>query len=189
MGREELLVRLTAKIADCMELYFSPEQRLHPGLRPVLAENLMNQYPHEYLGDIGAFFARASMGRYGEEGEKGKTYGAITLMTIGRWWEQYIDERVQEEEKERGRHKAHQAEIAPALAPALRAATEDMDAKDTGRHVRKLMKYAAHMTDDQLREEWKKCRTVHERSLIMQEANRRGLVEKCINDHLETKKP
>jgi len=181
IGREELLVRLAAKINDCLELYFPPQQRLHEDLIPVFAENLMDQYPHEYIGDVGAFFSRASMGRYGE---KGKTYGALTMPTLGSWWMEYIDERAAEEEKLRKAPRGEKFEVAPVVADAMREAAEDMDAKDTGKHVRKLMKYVSRMTDDQLRDEWKKCKTAHERSLIMQEANRRGLVQQRIEDHL-----
>jgi hypothetical protein len=94
-----------------MNLYFPPEQRLHRDLIPVFAENLLDQYPHEYVGDIGAFFARASMGRYGEQDrdgtvvKRGQTFGKLTMMTLAEWFRQYLEERAEEEERARLRNQ------------------------------------------------------------------------------------
>lgn len=181
-----------------MNLYFNPEQRLPDEVVPVFAENLMDQYPHESLGDLGAFFARASMGRYGERDRdgntihRGLTFGRLTMPMLGQWWEQYLEEKATEAEKQvlSAKRPPDVPEYHPKVLEVLQTARLDMGELETGKHVRKLMKYAGAMTDDQLRDEWKKCKTAHERSLIMQEANRRGLVVKAIQARLtNTDKP
>ncbi len=45
----------------------------------------------------------------------------------------------------------------------------------------------ANNQDEQLREAWTKHPTSRERAVILQEANKRKLVQKRIEDHLKTK--
>jgi hypothetical protein len=198
LGREEFLVRLAAKINDDMNLYFPPEQRLHRDLIPVFAENLLDQYPHEYVGDIGAFFARASMGRYGEQDrdgtvvKRGQTFGKLTMMTLAEWFRQYLGERAEEEERVRLRnHKSLNEVVAmdDKVLAAIKASSLNPDMDHSGKRIQKLLKYGAMMTTDQLSEAWKEATSAHERSLIMQEANKRGLVVKKIEEHLTPPTP
>lgn len=208
IGDDQLLIMLSGAIEQTMQTYFSDEQRMTGAMCTAFADNLLSDYRYESIGDARVFLKRASMGRYGEIDprtkeiiNKGKTYGRITTTLLGAWWEQYLNEKAEEAENERLKsHKRHDAVIHESLAPALRKATEKaradaekgMDDKDTGRRVGLLMRTVAHMGDARLRYAWKKARTERERMVIIQEANKRGLVQKKIEDHLsklETPKP
>lgn len=188
VGNEKLLIMLTGAMKQAMTDYFSEEQRLAPEMCAAFAENILEDFRHESVGDIVVFVRRASMGRYGD----GKTFGRLTTTTLGRWWTQYLDDKAGEAEIERLRSKSNDTEIHESLAHSLRLATEDERERNEAREIAKLVKYGHLLTDDQLREKWKKVRSSHGRSLIMRLANDRGLAVKRIEEHLsklETPKP
>jgi hypothetical protein len=193
LGRDGLLIQLSAKITDLMGLYFSPEQQLQEELIPVFAENLIDQYPLEYIGDIGAFFARASMGRYAERDKNGnrKVYGRITMIVLADWWSKYLEERVEEEERQRlkGHGSVAPMEMDDKVLAAIKESSLNPIVDESGKRIKKLLKHGALMTPEQLRAAWKESTTAHEKSLIMKYAHRLGLVVKKIEDNLNTETP
>lgn len=201
VGRDELEIMLTGAIQDGMKEYFSEEQRLQPEMCAAFASNILDDYRYESVGDMAVFLRKASMGRYGERdartGEitgKGKTFGRITTTLLGAWWEQYLDEKAQEAEAVRLKRRdgIDWQVIHHSLTDALRKAADDGVERNEAREIAKLVKYIHLLTDDQLRAKWKKVRSAHGRSLIMYEANKRGLVQKRIEEQLndlEAKKP
>lgn len=137
----------------------------------------------------------------------GKTYGRLTLTTLMDWWGQFLGEKAEELEKVRvkelkamNKEKSYDGEAEKEPLPILHDsvvaimkkahAETPRDDKDTGRRVNLLMRTVPHMGEARLRHAWHKAKTERERMVVLQEANKRGLVQKRIEDHLKkTEKP
>jgi len=205
LGSDQVLIQMTAHITKAFTEYFSEEQRMDPNMHPNLAETILEDYPHESPADVVLFIKYAARGRYGETKEvrdangdvirrevsnKGKTFGRLTPTLAMDWFRQYLEEKAEAIEKARmKRNKAINEEATDdrylqALKQGYEQGRKDED-KDTGRRVDQLMRTVQHMGVQRLRHAWEKAKTKRERMVILQEANRRGLVQKKIEEHLK----
>lgn len=204
MGESEVLVMMTARITKAFVEYFSEEQRMDPNLHGSFAETIIEDYPHESPADVVLFIKYAARGRYGETKEvkdrngdvirrevvnKGKTYGRLTSTLAMDWFRQYLEEKATAiETARRERNKAmNSAPTDDRLLEAMKighATGRKEEDVDTGRRVNLLLRTVGHMGVERLRHAWRKAKTERERIIILQEANRRGLVEQHIQNHL-----
>jgi len=216
VGRKEVLAQMTMHITKAFKEYFSESQAMEPQVHASFAETIIDDYPHESVADVVVFIKNAARGKYGitkevrnDEGvvisrtvtDHGRTYGRLTTTLAMDWFRQYLGEKADAIAKERTRAvKAlnpdeavselpivHDAVLA-VMKKAHEEARKDEDI-DTGRRVAHLIRTLPHMGAARMRLAWKRARTRRERHVILEEANKRGLVEKRINEHLETKKP
>jgi hypothetical protein len=176
MSEEELLVRLTAEISRCMELYFDETQRLSPDQCGVVAEMMLDEYKHESLGDIRVFLKKATMGKYDE----GKTYGRLTSMKLMPWFGQYLEEKAIEREKQMLKDKQNAA--IPMLSDRALEAFKQQNGMSTEQWmmVARLERAAKKMTDDQLRAEYvrqKKNGNEAAVKLVLRVAEERGITK------------
>jgi len=110
------------------------------------------------------------------------------------WWRQYLGEKADEIAKVRERDiKAlndKEAPIANRVVEIMKEEREKSGGPDLGigRRVDQLLRTVQHMGDDRLRRAWEVHTTERERMIILKEANKRGLVQKRIEDHLSNTK-
>lgn len=200
LGKNTVLIEMTVGITKAMADYFSPEQRMDPAMCVAFAETIIEDYPHESVGDVTVFIKLAGRAKYGElqdDGSvinRGKTYGRLQLTTLMEWWRQYLGEKADEIAKVRERDiKAlndKEAPIANRVVEIMKEEREKSGGPDLGigRRVDQLLRTVQHMSDDRLRRAWEVHTTERERMIILKEANKRGLVQKRIEDHLSNTK-
>jgi len=207
LGSDQVLIQMTAHITKAFTEYFSESQRMDPEMHVAFAETIMEDYPHESLADVVLFIKYAARGRYGETKEdgtivnKGKTFGRLTTTTAMDWFGQYLGEKadavaerriaMNKEVNEngfngRGASILHDT-VLSVVKKAHAEARKDEDL-DTGRRVAQLTRTVQHMGVDRLRHAYNKAKTERERMVVLHEANRRGLVQKRIEEHLKNKK-
>lgn len=206
LGESTVLQIMTIGVTKAFVDYFSPEQRMDPSMHASFAETIVEDYPHESPADVVLFIKYAARGRYGETKEvknkdgdvirrdiinKGKTFGPLTTTLAMDWFRQYLGEKADAIAKARiDRNKilnttAGNGRFLEALKAGHAIGKEDED-KDTGRRVALLQRTVGAMDDDRLRKAWEEHPTRRERLVILEEANRRGLVQKKIEDHLKS---
>jgi len=178
-GDGPVLIQSTAMVTQAME-YFAPGRRMSAVQCNLLAETLMERYPHETLSDIALFIRRAAMGDF----EDGKTYGALDIPTMLRWWRTHLDQKAEAMENAREAEDAEAHETGQALLglKGVREAVEAMatKARDELREQRalyrmeRLTKALPNLTLEQLREAWKFYDRPSERALIQAQAARMG---------------
>lgn len=179
VSEEELMVLLQAKIVGYMQEYFSEQRAATPSHCALFAESIVDYYKHESAGDIPVFMKRAAMGKYDDP----KEYGRIDFAKLSKWWRRYLDEKAQQWENERlGHKKPPIVELDSRVIEVMKGVGKE-DPLDTGRRVFNLHRKLPHMTDDDMRKAWKGA-TIQEKSLLMQEANRRGLAVKKLQEHI-----
>ena len=88
LDEQQVLIKLSALIAECMTDYFDEDTALMPSQVPVFAEFILDGYLHESLGDVKVFLKGVAMAKYGE----GKTYGKLTAMKLMPMWRDYLRE-------------------------------------------------------------------------------------------------
>ena len=191
LGYEVVAATVALAVTKAMG-YFAANRRLSTEQVMLFAEELLDQYPHESLGDVTVFLRNAAKGRYGRRGEEGETFGQLDMQRLFIWFGQYLEEKALV--RERGEHELNQqAEkeahsvigMIPGLSEAMaeHIAATSMEEGPSVR-LRRLSNHLPLMTDDQLREAWGKHPGAEERSVIYAEARRRGLAQKRIEDHL-----
>lgn len=215
LGVREVLIQMTATVTKAFKDYFSPEQRMDESMHASFAETIIEDFPHESPADIALFIKHAARGKYGEikyvrdnDGyvvrreviNHGKTYGRLTTTLAVEWFRQYLEEKAEAIENDRMATNARLNEhvqrnpdstaspvIHDTIVELVRKvrAEREPDPPDLIKNMRKLKKFAPHMTDDQLREAYQKHRNPQERSVILAEANKRGLVQRRIEQHLK----
>ena len=123
--------------------------------------------------------------------ENGEFYNSVDVPRLNKWWKRYLEEKAAEREVigERAEHEQEQmakgmiANI-PGLKQAVREFTIDarLKASEDGAiaRMRKLEEHIPMMSDDELRDAYKLYTTAQERSLILREADKRGLVDKAL---------
>jgi hypothetical protein len=204
LGEDTVLIEMTAAITKAFGEYFSESQRMDPALHVSLAETIMEDYPHESVADVVLFIKYAARGRYGEMQDdgtvinKGKTFGRLSTTTAMEWFKQYLGEKADTIAAERAKEIkrlnstedddgnpiiVHDRVLEMMKKVSSERTPED---NDTGRRVHLLLRTVAHMGDDRLRHSWGKAKTERERMVILKEANRRGLVQKKIEQHLNS---
>jgi len=213
MGEEQALTMMTATITRLMSEYFSPAQRMIDSHNVLFAEALLDDYPHESVGDITVFIKKAAAASYGEEGKKGKIFGQLTFTAIMVWWREYMNEKIEryeklqtsakyakpekpsddqlllgpsKEEQERLRAEAN-SKIDAVVGAMTKGVKEggDKEIIDVARRVGVLNRTMKNMDDDRLRLAYKNAQSYPEKRAILQEAHDRGLIQKRIEDHLE----
>ena len=177
MSEEELIIRLTAEVSRCMEMYFDESQRLSPDQCGVVAEAMVDEYKHESLGDVKVFLRKVAMGKYDE----GKSYGKLTAMKLMPWFSKYLEEKAIEREKEMLKNKSN------ASIPLLDDRVLEVFKQERGMSTEqwmmlaRLQRTASKMTDDQLRAEYlrhKKNNNTAAMDMVMKIAADRGLLNK-----------
>lgn len=215
LGKRDVLIQMTGAITKAFIEFFSPDQRMDESVHASFAESIIDEFPHESPADVVLFIKNAARGKYGETREvkddegfvvrrdvvnKGKTFGKLSTTLAMDWFRQYMDEKAAEVEKARSKElKSANSGVAHErvwdFVKKVRAETSDAERAvemDTGKRVARLVRLLPHMGDERLRLEWKRAKTKRERIVVLEEANRRGLVQKRIEEHLsqlETKKP
>lgn len=193
MGEEQTLTMMTATITRLMSEYFSPAQRMIDSHNVLFAEALLDDYPHESVGDITVFIKKAAAASYGEEGKKGKSFGQLTFTTIMAWFQEYMSEKVERVEalKVAGKHKRDEGVTDPRFSAMLgemkKGLSEGLElgAEGESRQVGLLQRTVGMMTDDELRAAWTKYPSRRAHAVIIAEANKRKLVQKKIEEHLK----
>lgn len=194
LGRREVLIQMTATITAAFVEYFSVEQRMDERLHASFAETIIEDYPHESPADVRLFIKYAARARYGERQKdgtvinRGKTYGHLTTTLAIEWFGQYLEEKVGDIEQHRSAElkSLNTGDLPKRVVGMMREELQKREEPppDVIAGVRLLNRYVAHMTDDQLRLAWTKHRSNQERAVILQEANKRGLVQKYIEQHI-----
>lgn len=206
LGESEVLAQMTGAIHRAFDEYFSENQRMDPALHASFAETIIEDYPNESPGDVVLFIKYAARARYGEvtdTGEiinKGKTFGRLSTTTAMEWFKQYLGEKADAIAAERTKqNKALNSDTSrnpdekatPIVADCVLAVMKKAHAEarkdediDTGRRVAHLVRTIGYMGVERLRYAYEKAKTKRERQVVLEEANRRGLVQKKIEDHL-----
>lgn len=206
LGEQQVLIQMTAAITKAFVDYFAESQRMDPDLHASFAETIIEDFPNESPADVVLFIKYAARARYGEVKDdgsvvnKGKTFGRLSTTTAIEWFKQYLGEKADaiadQRRKENKRLNEHSDrnpddKVTPivhdtVLAVMKKAAAEaraDEDL-DTGRRVAQLVRTVRFMGVERLRLSWDRAKTKRERTVVLEEANRRGLVQKRIEDHL-----
>lgn len=179
-------VAMSAIMQAGME-YFAPGRRMSAGQMMLFAEDLLDRYKHESLADVALFMRNCALSKY----DDGEFYNSVDVPRLNKWWKRYLEEKAAEREVigERAEHEQEQmakgmiANI-PGLKQAVREFTIDarLKASEDGAiaRMRKLEEHIPMMSDDELRDAYKLYTTAQERSLILREADKRGLVDKAL---------
>jgi hypothetical protein len=198
LGHDQVLIQMTAGITKAMQEYFSPEKRMDPEFCMAFAETIIEDYPNESVGDVTVFIKYASRAKYGEVDEdgkvfnKGKIFGRLDPTLLNVWWQQYLGEkadnvavaRVQENRVlNDSRNNVVVDDRVLDLMKKVRA-EEVGDDPAISRRIALLIRTVQHMGDERLRHAWTINTTRRERLILLEEANRRGLVQKKIETHI-----
>jgi len=198
LGEREVLIQMTAAITKAFDEYFSEGQSLAAHLHTSFAETIIEDYPNESVADVILFIKYAARARYGEVTDsgdiinKGKTFGRLSTTTAIEWFKQYLGEKADTIAEQRRKENKSLNENGDSrvvhdsvfsIMKKVHAETPKDD-KDTGRRVSLLVRTVPHMGDERLRLSWSRAKTERERMVILQEANKRKLVQKKIEDHL-----
>jgi hypothetical protein len=192
-GQAQIGVAITAVVTLGMEL-FAPGRRLNGPQVTVFAERILQDYPHESLADVAVFMRQAA----GGELDGGEYFASVDLPRVMAWWRRYMDRKVAEREQlaERESHEQEQAMMqslgnTPGLLEAAKAASieakERRAAEELSARVERLTRHVGSMTDEQLREAYAVHGSAAERSVILREAGRRGLIKQAQQKAIEDK--
>lgn len=201
-GVDQVVSLITVAVTQGM-LYFNESRRLQPPAISLMAQTVMDEYPHESLADINVFMRGAALGKYGQEDDhgnivkQGETYGQLDVERMMVWFRQYLGQKADTLEQAGRTEERKPYEEATKHLMELGVNNEDLrEAIATIGHGEsqsmiegRLRRYLPAMTDDQLREQWKKHPTAGARSLIYAEAKSRGLAQKAMEEALEKVEP
>jgi len=178
-GEAPVLIQSAAMVTQAME-YFAPGRRMSAMQCNLMAETLMERYPHETLSDIALFIRRAAMGDF----EDGKTFGALDIPTMMRWWRQHLEAKAGAMENAHKAEDAGAEEAGKALLglKGVREAVEAMNEKARAAkreerelaRMERLTKALPCMTLEALRDAWKVYDRPTERAMIQAQAARVG---------------
>jgi hypothetical protein len=181
-GEAPVKVAVTALTMKAMG-YFAPAKRMTPEQNTLFAEKILEDYPYESLADVAVFLRGCATGKY----DDGKTYGALDVPLLSSWWKRYIEEKVEVRERElrRQQHESStQMTLSLAKMPQVVEVVKSVNEKsmverkerDYIERIRHLEATVGKMTDDELRHQYVLRNNADERSIIMREAHRRGLL-------------
>ena len=178
-GQAQVLAEAAVIIAQGME-FFAVGRSLNGSQINLLVEMILEDYPHETLSDIALFMRRAVKGDF----EEGKTFGALDVPTMIRWWRLHLDEKAQAMERglvaedlaaeEMGRGILSIAGVREAVEAMSAKAKEEARSDDAIARMEKLRKHLPSMSLDELRDAWKLYPLPTERALIQAQAARMG---------------
>ncbi len=163
--------------------YFAPAKRLTPQQIDLFAEEVMNDYRHETLADVHVFMRKAAVGSF----DNGDTYGALDVPRLGAWWRQYLDNKAEARERILAKERSEAVKATSEALAAVpnfgaevdrRMSSPEQRAADAVQRMRlaRLPGKLAHMTDDDMRAEWKH-HGKEGRDILLREAARRGLTK------------
>lgn len=178
-GRAAVVVETSAAITAAMG-YFAVGRALNPIQITLLAETLLEQYPHETMSDVALFLRRAALGEFDE----GKTYGALDVPTALRWWRQYLSDKAEAMEREAkcadaaseeaGKAILGLPDVREAVAAIAANAREEQRESDAVARIERLRAALPAMSREELRMAWKLYDRPMERALIHAQAARSG---------------
>lgn len=175
-------VAMSAIMQAGME-YFAPGRRMSAGQMMLFAEDLLDRYKHESLADVALFMRNCALSKYDE----GEFYNSVDVPRLNKWWKRYLEEKAAEREVigERAEHEQEQmakgmiANI-PGLKQAVREFTIEarLKAAQEGavERLRRLEDQLPKMSDNELRDAYRIYIAAQERSAIIRDAHRRGLL-------------
>lgn len=181
-GRPMVVVQTSAMVTRSMG-YFAAGRALSSLQIALFAETLVEDYPHETLSDIALFLRMAAKGEF----EDGKTFGALDIPTVLRWWRAYLERRIQDQERgmeaekqARGRETVQALGAVPGLKEmaakmAAERAAERKEA-DKAERLAYLRENVGRMQEEELRNEWTLRPYADERAILQAEAARRGML-------------
>ena len=175
LDEQQVLIKLSALIKECMIDYFDEDTALKPTQVPVFAEFILDGYLHESLGDVKVFLKGVAMAKYGE----GKTYGKLTAMKLMPMWREYLEEKAVEREKQLASEKNGGVPEVASNVLALMAKAQG-PAAEQWMMIARLKRTLPHMDNDALRKQWRRAHkkgNVQAREIIVEEARRRGLIK------------
>ena len=193
IGSEAVMLNVAAIVEVGMQ-GFGAQRRMPAGQIAMFAEEIADGYPHETLADINVFMRGCAMGKY----DDGEFYNSVDIPRLSKWWSKYLASKAEVWEIERKREEVvHDQGLRDliggmgGLKDAVKAFTmeerERKKAEDKIARMKQLERHLPQMSDDELRDSWPLYPSSEERSMILQEANRRGLVQEKIEDHLKSK--
>ena len=181
-GSGPVIAQTAVLVTKSME-YFAPGRRMNAMQCNLMAETIAEKYPQETLSDVALFIRRASLGEF----EEGKTFGALDIGTMLRWWRIHLEEKSAQMEiqadrnehlLEQGMKTAIDAMVGTGLGDAVRAFT--LEAKEQQREADALARMdrlranLPKMDLEALRDAWKVYSRPNERALIQAQAARTG---------------
>jgi cytochrome P450 len=169
--------------------YFAAGRALNSLQITLLAETLLEDFPHETLSDVALFLRRAAKGEF----EDGKTFGAMDIPTVLRWWRSYLDEKAQQVERDAQREKDERGrDTVQALGKVkgLKELVDKMAAdreerrneEDKAARIHRLREGVGKMSEQELRDQWALRPYADERSIIHAEAARRGMLGEDVKE-------
>lgn len=178
-GTAAVVTHTSAVITRAMG-YFAAGKALNPLQVTLLAETLLEEYPHETMSDVVVFLRRAAMGGF----DDGKTYGALDVPTAMRWWRRYLAEKAEALESTAKADDAAADQVGRSILslPRVQEAVEAMSMKareerrksDAIARMERLKVQLPKMTKEELRMAWKLYPGAAERALIQAQAARSG---------------
>lgn len=185
-GAEQVQHIVQAAVSVAMTAY-APARRMSGEQIVMFASQIMEEYPHESLADV-RFFARCAASAQFDHGE---TFGAIDVPLMRKWWQKHLDNKAEALERMRksdnnalnpewGKHLSKIVD--PRMAEAMKAGAEIGKAEEPPKTDRvnelALLRVALpDMSVEQLRQAYK-IHKGQERSIVLMEAKRRGLMGK-----------
>ena len=181
-GDEAVMVEATAILETGFQM-FDPKRRMPPQQVTFFAEDMVERYPHESLADLNVFMRGCILSKY----DQGEFYSSVDIPRLHRWWKTYLEEKAAalEETVVREDHFGEQAaKEAIAAIPGLGAAVQRFSLEGKAKAIAegkiarmtKLKTDVEKMGDQELRDMWHVYPTAEERSVILQEAIKRGLL-------------
>lgn len=175
-------VAVSAIMHAAME-YFAPGRRMSAGQIMLFAEDMLDRYRHESLADVALFMRNCALSKYDE----GEFYNSVDIPRLSKWWTRYLAEKAAEREVIGERWEHEQEQVArgmvaniPGLRQAVREFTIDarLKAAEEGaiERMRRLEEQLPKMSDDELRDAYRLYTGAQERSAIIRDAQRRGLL-------------
>lgn len=185
-GEQQVIAQTYAIIERGMRLV-GDKRRMSAEMSAHFADMVVTEYPLETLADIQVFIRGCIDGRW----EDGEYYSSIDIPRIKGWFAKYLDKKAEamEQRADRSEHELEQgfrgvlamdgvAEVVNKIGAQRRKEREESDKAARMNHLRT---HLPTMKDDELREAYKLYPAADERSLIMAEADSRGLVEKALD--------
>lgn len=186
-GQDEVINEVAFIIDEGMKA-FAPNRRMEVAQVAIFSREIARIYPHESLADINAFMNGAAMSKY----DDGEYYASVDIPRLSKWWRAYLAEKAEarenaERDLRNQRHREAEAVIGsiPGLAEAVAASvlSHKEQAHENSRMVRllRLKERFKIMTDQDLRDAWPKYKDADTRSVILGEAQSRGLLDASLS--------
>lgn len=194
-GFEPVQHAVQAGVAMAMMAY-APARRMSGEQIVMFCTEIMNEYPYESIADVRLFCRYAATSSF----DDGKTFGAIDVPMMLRWWRQHLVNKVEALEVARkseaqrlGMEWAALAKQNPKLMLSLKQGEyigreeRKKRSEDAAKELAMLMEALPTMSVEELRSAYKGTHG-KERAAVLAEANRRGLMgadAKAAQEHSE----